>query len=95
MAKKLMLYLCSAQLVVDIHTSLTDFLRAGLTLPEIDSFVAKRLQQLKCKSAFLKYKIPGQPPFPSHSCLSVNDLCCSWHARDDACSPSTRRSHFH
>lgn len=64
---------CSAQRVVDVHHSLTDYLRAGLTLPEIDSFVANRLQQLKCKSAFLKYKIPGQPPFPSHSCLSVND----------------------
>ncbi len=64
---------CSAQHVVDIHKSLTDFLRAGLTLPEIDSFIAKLLRQHKCKSAFLKYRIPGQPPFPSHSCLSVND----------------------
>jgi methionyl aminopeptidase len=63
----------SAQYVVDIHKSLTDFLRAGLTLSEIDSFVAKRLRDLKCKSAFLGYRIPGQPPFPSHSCLSVND----------------------
>lgn len=63
----------SAKHVVDIHKSLTDYLRAGLTLPEIDAFVAKRLSQLKCKSAFLKYRIPGQPPFPSHSCLSVND----------------------
>jgi len=63
----------SARHVVEIHRSLTDFLRAGLTLPEIDSFVATRLKDLQCKSAFLKYKIPGQPPFPSHSCLSVND----------------------
>jgi methionyl aminopeptidase len=63
----------AAKHVVDIHESLTDYLCVGLTLPEIDSFVAKRLNQLKCKSAFLKYRIPGQPPFPSHSCLSVND----------------------
>lgn len=64
---------CSAKHVVDVHRSLTDFLRAGLTLPEIDSFIAEQLRKLKCKSAFLKYRIPGQPPFPSHSCLSVND----------------------
>lgn len=63
----------SATCVVEIHRSLTDFLCAGLTLPEIDSFVAQRLRALNCKSAFLKYRIPGQPPFPSHSCLSVND----------------------
>lgn len=63
----------SAQFVVEIHKALTDFLRAGLTLPEIDSFVGEKLRSLKCKSAFYKYKIPGQPPFPSQSCLSVND----------------------
>lgn len=63
----------SAKHVVEVHKSLTDFLCAGLTLPEIDAFVAKKLRELKCKSAFLKYRIPGQPPFPSHSCLSVND----------------------
>ena len=63
----------SAQFVVEIHKALTDFLCAGLTLPEIDSFVGEKLRTLKCKSAFYKYKIPGQPPFPSQSCLSVND----------------------
>jgi methionyl aminopeptidase len=63
----------SAKHVVDIHYALTDFLHAGLTLSEIDSFVTQQLKQLKCKSAFYKYRIPGQPPFPSQSCLSVND----------------------
>jgi methionyl aminopeptidase len=63
----------SAKHVVEVHYALTEYLRAGLTLPEIDTFVANKLRELKCKSAFLKYKIPGQPPFPSHSCLSVND----------------------
>ncbi len=63
----------SAHYVVEIHKSLTDFLRAGLTLSEIDSYVASKLRELKCKSAFLHYRIPGQPPFPSHACLSVND----------------------
>ena len=63
----------SAQQVVEIHSALTDYLRAGLTLPEIDSFVGQKIRALKSKSAFYKYKIPGQPPFPSQSCLSVND----------------------
>ncbi|MBT5136418.1 MAG: type I methionyl aminopeptidase [Phycisphaerae bacterium] len=63
----------SASHVVEVHKRLTEFLSAGVTLPEIDTFVASVLGELKSKSAFLKYKIPGQPPFPSHSCLSVND----------------------
>ena len=63
----------SAGHVLEIHRQLTDYLRAGLTLSEVDSFVANKLRSLSCKSAFLKYKIPGQPPFPSHSCISVND----------------------
>lgn len=63
----------SARHVVEVHKELTDYLKAGLTLTEIDSFIAAKLRDLKCKSAFLRYQIPGQPPFPSHSCLSVND----------------------
>ena len=31
---------CSAELVVDVHRKLTDYLRSGITLPEIDTFVA-------------------------------------------------------
>ncbi|MBT4583644.1 MAG: M24 family metallopeptidase [Phycisphaerae bacterium] len=63
----------SAKHVVEIHYALTDFLCAGLSLPEIDAFVGTKLRDLKCKSAFHKYKIPAQPPFPSQSCISVND----------------------
>lgn len=71
--KEIEIVRCAANCVVEVHRSLTDYLRAGLTLPEIDAFVAQQLRSLDCKSAFLKYRIPGQPPFPSHSCLSVND----------------------
>ena len=59
--------------VVETHQRLVEMLRAGVTLAEIDAFVGKTLSTLKCKSAFLRYRIPGHPPFPSHSCLSVND----------------------
>ena len=63
----------AAKCVVEVHRALTEFLRAGLTLPEIDSFVSNSLSSLRCKSAFYKYSVPGQPPFPSQSCISVND----------------------
>lgn len=63
----------AGQCVVRTHERLANFLRAGLTLAEVDAFVAETLEDLDCRSAFLRYKIPGHPPFPSHSCLSVND----------------------
>jgi methionyl aminopeptidase len=63
----------AAECVVRTHDRLADFLRAGLTLAEIDAFVAQTLDDLHCRSAFLRYKIPAHPPYPSHSCLSPND----------------------
>lgn len=60
----------AADKVVQVHRHLIDHLRAGLTLAEIDGFIAQRLAQLHCRSAFLRYRIPGHPPYPSHSCLS-------------------------
>jgi methionyl aminopeptidase len=63
----------AAQCVVRVHERLVEFLRAGQTLAEIDQFVAKQLADLDCRSAFHRYTIPGHPPFPSHSCLSINN----------------------
>lgn len=63
----------AAQCVVDVHRRLVEFLRAGQTLADVDRFVGEALYSLDCKSAFLRYKIRGHPPFPSQSCLSVND----------------------
>lgn len=62
----------AAECVVHVHERLVDFLKAGQTLADIDGFVAACLRDFQCKSAFLRYKIPGHPPFPSYSCLSVN-----------------------
>ncbi len=64
----------AAELVVETHRRLARFLRAGQTLAQIDAFVAETLSDLKCKSCFLHYRPAGYPPFPSHSCLSVNDV---------------------
>ena len=63
----------AARIVVEVHEALVGFLGPGRTLPEIDSFVGVTLKSLQARSCFLRYRIPGHPPFPSHSCLSVND----------------------
>ena len=63
----------AAQCVVETHRRLASWLRHGLTLGEVDRFVASTLSELQCKSCFLGYKVGRKPPFPSHACLSVND----------------------
>lgn len=63
----------AAGCVVRIHERLIEYLRRGRTLAEIDGFVAAALDDLDCKSCFRHYKVHGHPPFPSHSCLSVNE----------------------
>jgi methionyl aminopeptidase len=56
-----------------VHERLVEHLRAGLTLAEVDAFVGRTLEDLACRSAFHRYRIPGHPPFPSLSCLSVDE----------------------
>ena len=63
----------AAKCVVDTHFALVDYVKPGLTLAEIDEEVGRILKSLHCRSAFRKYKLAGLPPFPSHSCLSVNE----------------------
>jgi methionyl aminopeptidase len=63
----------AAQKVVDTHRRLAEWLRPGQTLAQIDAFVAKTLDDLKCRSCFLGYRVPRSAPFPSHACLSVNE----------------------
>jgi methionyl aminopeptidase len=75
----------AAQCVVETHRRVAAFLRAGLTMAELDRFVAQTLEELRCRSCFLGYKVPRTPAFPSHACLSVNDCIvhgtASSHAR--------------
>jgi len=75
----------AAQCVVRAHERLAEYLRAGLTLLEIDQFVAKTLEDLDCTSAFLGYSMQGHPPFKSHACLSVNDVIV--HGEHDTLKP--------
>ncbi|MCA9283679.1 MAG: type I methionyl aminopeptidase [Phycisphaerales bacterium] len=62
----------AAECVVRTHERLVEILRPGLRLSEIDSHVARTLDDLKCASAFIGYRVRGHPPYPSHACLSVN-----------------------
>lgn len=71
----------AAQCVVRVHERLVDFLQAGQTLAQVDEFVAETLAGLDCRSAFLKYRMRGHPPFPSHACLSLN--ACVVHGTHD------------
>lgn len=64
----------AADRVCRVHESLVDFLRPGVTLPEVDAHVAETLRKLDSTSAFLRYRASGYPPFPSYSCLSPNDV---------------------
>jgi methionyl aminopeptidase len=63
----------AAQRVVRTHERLAAWLKPGLTLAQIDTFVAKTLEDLSCRSCFLGYRVPRSPVFPSHACLSVNE----------------------
>ena len=63
----------AAQKVVRTHEKLSAWLRPGVTLAQVDAFVAKTLEELACRSCFLNYQVPRSPKFPSHACLSVND----------------------
>jgi methionyl aminopeptidase len=63
----------AATRVCRVHDALATFIKPGITLSEIDAFVAETLTKLDSKSCFYRYRIPGQRPFPSHSCLSLND----------------------
>lgn len=63
----------AAQCVVTTHRRLAEFLRVGQKLPEVDRFVARTLDELSCRSAFLGYKVAKSPAFPSFACLSVNE----------------------
>jgi methionyl aminopeptidase len=64
----------AAACVVETHRRLVDMLAPGRTLAEIDSFIARTLGELDAPSCFLGYKVRGHPPYPSHACLSVNEV---------------------
>ncbi len=62
----------AAQCVVKTHQRIVNFLKVGQTLDKIDTEIARILDSLECRSAFLHYRVGRLPPFPSHACLSVN-----------------------
>ena len=63
----------AAQCVVETHRRISSWLREGMTLARIDAEVARVLESMRCRSAFLHYRAGRTPPFPSHACLSVNE----------------------
>ena len=49
------------------------FARAGVTTEEINALAEKLMYEAGGEPAFLGYKVPGAPPFPSVLCISIND----------------------
>ncbi len=85
----------AAQCVVQTHQRIAEFLRAGLTLAEIDRFAAETLSSLDCRSAFLRYRMRGYPPFPSHACLSLNECIVHVYPGSHEFTPRYDRSPTH
>ena len=67
------LAVASAGRVVEVHRRFVDFVRVGMTLAQIDTFIGASLKDLGCKSCFLGYRMPRSPAFPSFACLSLNE----------------------
>lgn len=65
--------IAAANKVVEVYQRLLQEIEVGQKLPQIDQTIRKIIEQLKCKSCFFHYRIPHKPPFPSYSCLSVNN----------------------
>lgn len=63
----------AAEKVVQVYQEIINDVKTGTKIAHIDTMIMKVLDKLKCKSCFHKYRIPGNPPFPSYSCLSVNN----------------------
>ncbi len=78
----------AARCVVETHQRLAEFLRPGQRLSEIDRFVAQLLESMDCRSAFLRYRMKGHPPFASHACLSLND--CIVHGTHEMTAEPTK-----
>jgi len=79
----------AAQKVVEVHRRVSAFLRPGHTLPAIDSFIGRTLEELDCESCLKGYRVGSKPPFHGHACLSVND--CVVHGTPDSHSTKDGR----
>lgn len=63
----------AAQKVVEIHRRISGYLRHGMTLGQIDTWIGRLLEDLRVQSCFKGYVVAGHPAFPSYACLSVNE----------------------
>ncbi|MFM9957470.1 MAG: M24 family metallopeptidase [Phycisphaerales bacterium] len=73
----------AAQKVVEVHRHLSAFLRVGMTLAQVDAEAARFMGTIGVTSCFFRYSPKGHtpklPPFPSHTCLSLNECVVHGH----------------
>jgi methionyl aminopeptidase len=74
----------AAQKVVEVHRHLSKFVRVGMTLGQVDAEAARFMGTIGVSSCFFRYSPKGHkpklPPFPSHTCLSLNECVVHGHA---------------
>lgn len=74
----------AAQNVVEVHRHISRFVRVGMTLGQVDAEAARFMATIGVSSCFFRYTPrdhkPRLPPFPSHTCLSLNDCVVHGHA---------------
>lgn len=74
----------AAQKVVEVHRHLSKFVRVGMTLAQVDQEAARFMASIGVSSCFFRYSPKGHkpklPPFPSHTCLSLNECVVHGHA---------------
>jgi methionyl aminopeptidase len=65
-------YYLAASKCTELHQRVCCFLKEGMKLTDLDSFLKKNFLDLKCKSAFYNYR-RGILTFPCQACYSIND----------------------
>ncbi|SUO93122.1 type I methionyl aminopeptidase [Suttonella ornithocola] len=63
----------AGRLAADVLDMITPYVEPGVTTETLDNICAKYIAERGSVSACLNY---GQPPYPKHTCISVNHVIC-------------------
>ncbi|MBP3195288.1 MAG: type I methionyl aminopeptidase [Cardiobacteriaceae bacterium] len=63
----------AGRLAADVLDFIGEYVKAGVTTEYLDDLCAEYIKSRDCISACLGY---GHPPYPKHTCISVNHVIC-------------------
>src|SRR3984893_19305444 len=67
----------ACRLAGEVLDYITPFVKAGVTTGELDRLCHEYMvKEQKTVPAPLNYQPPGYPPYPTATCISVNDVIC-------------------